>query len=106
MLSGAEQRTRMDVELQNRSREHEPETVEVPASTPWPIVLAFGIALLFAGLVTSEGVSALGAVLVVAGAVGWFRDVLPHARHESVQVQPLAPAVSTMRHEVARMEIA
>jgi hypothetical protein len=95
----------MAVELLNQSVEDATNTVEVPASTPWPIVLAFGITLLFAGLVTSEAVSVLGAILSIAGAVGWFRDVLPHEAHESVQVAPQAPAVTTMRREVARMEI-
>ena len=38
--------------------------VKLPAPTAWPIVLAFGITLLFAGLVTSASVSILGAILV------------------------------------------
>jgi hypothetical protein len=96
----------MALELLNQSREDATNTVEVPASTPWPIVLAFGITLLFAGLVTSEAVSVLGAVVAIAGAVGWFRDVLPHEHHETVQVVMPAPSVTTMRREVARMEIA
>ncbi len=95
----------MAFELVNQNGEGTPDTVEVPASTPWPIVLAFGITLLFAGLVTSEAVSVLGAAVAIAGAVGWFRDVLPYEAHETVRVSPQAPAVTTMRHEVARMEI-
>src|ERR1051325_10228713 len=59
-------------------------TLEMPAPTAWPIVLAFGTTLLFAGLVTSASISILGAVLMVVGAVGWFRDVLPHEAHEAV----------------------
>jgi hypothetical protein len=96
----------MIAELLNQSGEGATNTVEVPASTPWPIVLAFGVALLFAGLVTSEAVSVLGAVVAIAGAVGWFRDVLPYERHESVQVVAQVPDVTTMRREVARMEVA
>ena len=38
-------------------------SVELPAPTAWPIALAFGVALLFAGLVTSPAVSTLGAIL-------------------------------------------
>jgi hypothetical protein len=38
----------------NRSRKRRSRTVEMPAPTAWPIVLAFGITLLFAGMVTSE----------------------------------------------------
>jgi hypothetical protein len=96
----------MAAELFDQRGEDAMNTVEMPASTPWPIVLAFGITLLFAGLVTSEAVSVLGAVIAIPGAVGWFRDVLPHERHESVQVVTQVPPVTTMRHEVARMGVA
>ncbi len=81
-------------------------TLELPAPSPWPLVLAFGITLVFAGLVTSESVSVLGGVLVNAGAVGWFRNVLPHEAHESVPVMPEEPAIRTTRRDVARLEIA
>src|SRR5215472_18492570 len=64
-----------------------PDKVEVPAPTAWPIVLAFGLALVFAGLVTAASVSVLGGILTVTGAVGWFRDVLPVERHEWVPVE-------------------
>jgi hypothetical protein len=83
-----------------------PETLEVPARTAWPVVLAFGVTLLFAGLVTSAAISLLGAVLMIIGAVGWFRDVLPHEAHESVPVRPGMPAAVTVRRRVARVEIA
>ncbi len=96
----------MAVESLNQSGEDPANTVEAPASTAWPIVLAFGIALLFAGLVTSEAVSVLGAIVAISGAVGWFRDVLPQERHESVQVVTRVPSVTTSRREVARIEIA
>ena len=60
--------------------------IEVPASTPWPFVTAFGLALLFAGLVTSLSVSFVGAVVLLCGAVGWFRVVMPVQQEESVKV--------------------
>jgi hypothetical protein len=62
------------------------DTVEVPASTPWPFVTAFGLALLFAGLVTSLAVSVVGVVVLLCGAVGWFRVVMPVQQEESVKV--------------------
>ena len=96
----------MGIELANQSGDNATDTIEVPAPTPWPIVLAFGIALLFAGLVTSEALSVLGAFVAIAGAVGWFRDVLPQEAQESVQVIAQAPSIATMRREVARMEFA
>jgi hypothetical protein len=79
--------------------------IEAPAPTPWPIVLAFGITLLFAGLVTSEAVSVLGGIISIAGAAGWFCDVLPQERHESLRVMAQVPGVTTTRHEVARINI-
>ena len=81
-------------------------TLELPAPTAWPIVLAFGITLLFAGLVTSISISALGAVLSAAGIVGWFKDVLPHEAHETVPILEEMPAVATARGKVARLAIA
>jgi len=79
-------------------------TIELPAPTAWPIILAFGLTLVFAGLVTSASVSILGAIFAVAGCVGWFRDVLPNEKHESVPVMGKPPAVATLRPQVARVE--
>jgi hypothetical protein len=94
----------MAVEISNG--ESAPNTVRVPAPTSWPIVLAFGITLAFAGMVTSGAVSVLGALLAVAGAVGWFRDVLPHEAHESALAEAPPEAVVPAVREVAHAEIA
>jgi hypothetical protein len=91
-----------DVNLKTSSA---PASVDLPAPTAWPVVLAFGLALLFAGLLTSITVSALGAILAVAGCVGWFRQVLPHEQHESVPLVTEAVPIVTERREVVRMEI-
>jgi len=83
-----------------------PSTLQLPAPTAWPVVLAFGITLVFAGLVTNGSVSLLGALLFIAGAVGWFRNVLPHEAHESVPVVEERLVVVTSRREVARLSVA
>jgi len=44
----------------------------------WPVVVAFGVTLVFAGLVTSAGVSVLGLVTGSERDRGWARDVFPH----------------------------
>ena len=80
-------------------------SVELPAPTAWPIVAAFGVALLFTGLVTSASVSILGAILMIFGWVGWFCDVLPHEKHESVPVSQEVIPVVTSRPEVARVDL-
>jgi hypothetical protein len=69
------------------------EMIEIPASTPWPFVTAFGLGLICAGLVTSLGVSVVGAVVLLWGAVGWFRVVMPVQQEELVRVyRPLRGA--------------
>jgi len=83
-----------------------PSKIEVPASTAWPLVLAFGFTLLFAGLLTSASVSILGAVLAIAGCVGWFREVFPHEHEEVVPVLAEDISIVTERRLVERLPVA
>jgi hypothetical protein len=83
-----------------------PAEIDLPASTAWPIVLAFGFVLMFAGLLTSVSVSALGLVLSVAGCVGWFREIFPHEHEETVPVVFEEYRVATQRRVVERVPIA
>ena len=69
-------------------QENTENVIEAPAPTAWPMIFALGLTLAFAGLVTNVAVSMVGFVLFVAGAVGWFRDVLPVEHRESVRVEP------------------
>src|SRR5262245_37747725 len=76
--------------------------IQVPASTGWPLVGAFGLTLVFAGLLTHFMVSSLGAVTLCAGLIGWFREVLPHEAHDALVVEkkealPIQPG-SKVRH--------
>jgi hypothetical protein len=90
-------------ETERAMRSHD--TVEVPASTPWPFVTAFGLALLFAGLVTSLAVSVVGAVVLLWGAVGWFRVVMPVQQEESVKVvRTLSAAVTSSTRRVDHLQ--
>jgi hypothetical protein len=82
-----------------------PSTIEVPAPTAWPFILAFGATLLFAGLVTSMSVSVLGALFALAGCVGWFREVLPHEHEEVVSVLPEDMRLTTDRRVVERIPV-
>jgi hypothetical protein len=50
------------------------------------MVLALGLSLIFAGMVTSLAVGILGLLLTISGIVGWFRQVLPHEAHVSVPI--------------------
>src|SRR5882762_4476169 len=82
-----------------------PRTIEVPAPTAWPFILAFGATLLFAGLVTSMSVSVLGAALALAGCVGWFRAVFPYQQEETVAVVPEDIRLTTDRRVVERIPV-
>ena len=77
------------------------EAIEMPAPTAWPIILAFGLTLVFAGMVTSLSVSLLGAILAMTGCIGWFREVLPHEKHETISAIEATRPVSTRRPRVA-----
>src|SRR6202162_4829211 len=90
---------------QLRENPRAPREIEVPAPTAWPFILALGAALLFAGLVTSTSVSCLGALLSVAGCVGWFREVLPHEHEEVVPVVTEDIRLTTGRRVVDRLPI-
>jgi len=83
-----------------------PREIEVPAPTAWPFVLAFGCTLLFMGLVTNASVTLLGAVLAVAGSIGWFREVLPQEHEETVPVVAEEIRITTERRVVERVPIA
>ncbi len=86
------------------AREHP--AIEVPAPTAWPMALAAGFTLMFAGLLTNMSVTAFGTVLAVAGCVGWFREVLPHEREVDLAVVPEDDRVTTERRIVDRVPVA
>jgi hypothetical protein len=80
-----------------------PDNIEMPAPTAWPLVLAFGFTLIAAGMVTAASVSILGAMLTIAGAVGWLRQVLPVESHELIPVVEQEVAIETSRETVERI---
>lgn len=83
-----------------------PESVIMPAPTAWPFVFAVGLSLILAGLLTNAWVSLLGALLAIFGAVGWFRQVLPHEHHEDLPVVVEAAPAVVAAPAVARFPIA
>jgi hypothetical protein len=82
-----------------------PKIIELPAPTPWPVVLAFGVTLTFAGLLTSAAVSFLGLLSAAIAIVGWFRDVFPYEAHVLVPVLEEETTVLTKRRKVARLHV-
>jgi len=88
-----------------RGDEGQEREVELPAPTAWPIVLAFGVALGFAGLATSGVLTLIGAVLAVAGVVGWFGQTFPHSVEVRAPVEAEAFVPRTSRASVERLSI-
>ena len=89
-----------------------PQKIEVPAPSAWPIVMAFGLTLVFAGMVTAVSFSIIGLILAIAGAAGWFRQVLPIESHEWVvadaedlPIQPQELVVERMKVRVSRSSL-
>jgi hypothetical protein len=80
-------------------------TIQLPAPTAWPVILAFGFTLVALGLVTSILVSLFGAVFVLAGCLGWFAQVLPHQAHVSVPVDEIPVAVFTARKRIEHIHV-
>jgi hypothetical protein len=92
--------------LQSGASSATPSAVMVPAPTSWPIVMAFGIALLFCGLLTNVALTILGVILVIPGSVGWFLDVFPEEKHDSVPVVEIPITVTSRRQRVTPLEVA
>jgi hypothetical protein len=86
--------------------EREGAVVVLPAPTAWPFVLALGVALIFAGLLTGATVSVLGTILYVVGGVGWFREVFPHEHEELLAIVPVPTPEMAPARGVTRLRVA
>jgi hypothetical protein len=59
------------------------------------MLLALGISLLLAGMVTNAAIGLLGVLLAAMGSVGWFFQVLPDEAHEAVAVRTEAVQIAS-----------
>src|SRR5215813_10058449 len=91
--------------MNNNGPERAANLIQVPASTGWPLVAAFGFTLVWAGLLTHVMVSILGAIAFIMGLVGWFQQVLPHEAHDAVVAEPEEVAVVRPSGKVRHLEI-
>jgi len=82
--------------------------IELPATTSSPLYFALGLSLLLAGLVTNEIVSAVGGITAVIGAIGWWRQVLPHEHEVAVPLQTESQRARPVqaRHEAVERLVA
>lgn len=60
--------------------------IAMPAPTFWPMIFAFGVALMLAGLVTDWVVSSVGFVIFLRAAFGWWHNVIPVEAHHAMEI--------------------
>jgi len=82
----------------------EKKTIQMPARTFWPMILAFGITLLGAGLVTTTAVSLVGFLLLFFAMVGWWHELLPVDKHEEVPLLPGLPGIKASPRTVIQLK--
>lgn len=84
------------------------EYIEMPAPSFWPMVMAFGLTLLLAGMVTHYAVSVVGLIILLRAAVGWWRDVIPKELHEHIPIrlpEEWAAPVRTSGRSIAKLHV-
>jgi hypothetical protein len=81
-----------------------PEHHTLPASTVWPMVLALGLTLASAALVTHVVVGVVGLTLALIGGIGWWREVLPEERVEHIPLRPMAERAAPIARARASVE--
>jgi hypothetical protein len=68
------------------------------------MALSFGVTLVFSGLVTHVSVSVVGAVVSLAGVIGWWRQVLPVEQVEEILLPPVAERLRPIAPSTAPVE--
>jgi len=91
--------------MHNDPAHSDPNVINLPRPTAWPMVLSLGLSLILAGLVTSVVVAILGLVLCIISSIGWFRQVLPHEAHEPVSVGDEVFTPTTARTLIERQPV-
>lgn len=94
---------------ESHRRNHvETEYIEMPAPSFWPMVMAFGLTLLLAGMVTHYAVSIVGFIVLLRAALGWWRDVIPKELHEHIPIrlpEEWAAPIRTSGRSIARLHV-
>ena len=99
----------MQSQVEKQLSQHEvPYLRGVPEPTGAPMISAFGLTLLFMGLITSRAVMAVGIICLVVGLIGWIKVVFPNESLEELpsgsEIPDPAPQFAA-RPEVARVSL-
>ncbi len=82
----------------------DPDAHALPAPTVWPMVVALGLTLVGAALVTHLIVGIVGLALALIGGVGWWHQVLPEEQFEHVPLVPVAERAKPIARVSAAVE--
>lgn len=82
---------------QDHAQQYRFDGINLPAPTPWPMVLSLGFGLLITGMVTHWVISLLGLVLAFRSILGWFFDLFPHEQHVMVPIHAGVITISSTR---------
>ena len=77
--------------------------IQMPAPTAFPMVLALGVALSIMGMVTYGYVTAVGVLIALFAAHGWFHQVMPEEAHELMPISPEQVVITRSTEGVARI---
>jgi hypothetical protein len=91
--------------MSTNAQQETDKVIQVPASNGGPLVAAFGLTLVFAGLLTHFMVSILGAITLCVGLMAWFREVLPHEAHEAATPEQEGMIAAQARPKVRLLEV-
>jgi hypothetical protein len=93
----------------NTQDEHTAAGIELPRPTASPMVAAFGLTLMAAGLVTHWVIAAAGLVIMMTGIVKWFRQSNPESTEflaplASKGPDPIVPRTANVAHLMSDRE--
>ncbi|MCH2135668.1 MAG: hypothetical protein MK101_03685 [Phycisphaerales bacterium] len=88
------------MDQQHQSEQH---PVELPCPCAGPLIAAFGVTFMFAGIVTTWSVAIVGLSFALAGAVHWWREVLPDPREYEPVIDTHPDAIEARIGQVGRL---
>ena len=89
--------------MQHDQAQIDADIVDLPSPTAWPMVLALGLSLILAGMVTHLVIGLVGLLLVAMSSVGWFLQVLPREQHDDIPVMLKEVRIASSRTLMQRL---
>ncbi len=59
---------------ENAQPQEQAEHIHLPDPSYWPIILAFGVAVIAVGVIFNFLIAPIGLIIMLAGLIGWLRE--------------------------------